>query len=62
MKKRFVSLVFCFISFSLFSVFAKGIYLSPKIELKNGTVKEYVFDGEHKLSQLDWQVENPVSF
>ena len=62
MKKRFVSLVFCFISFSLFSVFAKGIYLSPKIELKNGTVKEYVFDGEHKLSQLDWQVENQVSF
>ena len=44
-------------TFLVFSVFAKGIYIAPKIQLKNGIAKEYLFEGSYKMSQLDWQVE-----
>lgn len=47
-------------TFLVFSVFAKGIYIAPKIQLKNGIAKEYLFEGSYKMSQLDWQVENVI--
>ncbi len=59
MKKTLISLLYLFVGFFLFS---EGFYLSPNISLKNGTAKEYVFEGDYKLSQLDWQVENQVNF
>jgi outer membrane protease len=57
MKKTLISLLYLFVGFFLFS---EGFYLSPNISLKNGTAKEYVFAGDYKVSQLDWQVENQV--
>lgn len=59
MKKTLISLLYLFVGFFLFS---EGFYLSPNISLKNGTAKEYVFAGDYKVSQLDWQVENQVNF
>ena len=59
MKKILISLLYLFVGFFLFS---EGFYLSPNISLKNGTAKEYVFGGDYKVSQLDWQVENQVNF
>ena len=58
MKKTLISLLYLFVGFFLFS---EGFYLSPNISLKNGTAKEYVFTGDYKVSQLDWQVENQVN-
>lgn len=40
------------------NAFSEEIYFSSNVGIKNGTAKEYVFNGSHKLSQLDWQVEN----
>ena len=58
MKKTLISILYLFVGFFLFS---EGFYLSPNISLKNGTAKEYVFEGDCKVSQLDWQVENQVN-
>lgn len=57
-KSVFIGLFIFLVS----SVFAKEIYITPKIQLKNGIAKEYVYDGSHKLSQLDWKVENLTNF
>ena len=57
MKK---SVLICLFLFLISSVFAKGIYITPKIQLKNGIAKEYLFEDSYKMSQLDWQVENVI--
>ena len=58
MKRTLITFLYLFVGFFLFS---EGFYLSPNISLKNGTAKEYVFEADFKLSQLDWQVENEVN-
>ena len=57
MKKSVFIVLFIFL---VSSVFAKGIYITPKIQLKNGIAKEYLFEDSYKMSQLDWQVENVI--
>lgn len=59
MKKKIFSLAF--ILYFVGQIFSQEMYISPKIKLKNGIAKEYVFDGNHKLSQLDWQIDNLIS-
>lgn len=62
MKKQILKysvLITLFFFFGSFA-FSSTVYFSPKIGLKNGIVREYLFTGSHKLSQLDWNVQNQI--
>ena len=64
MKKQILKysvLITLFFFFGSFA-FSSTVYFSPKVGLKNGIVREYVFDNNHKLSQLDWNVQNQIDF
>lgn len=63
MKQNVLKSFFITVFILLFGNFAfsSSVFFSPKIELKNYKIKEYVFDGNHKLSQLDWNVKNQIN-
>ena len=68
MKKILLSLAFCFLSFSAFSISLNDFSLSvePVFGMKWGRLDEYVYakdsNGDHqKQSELNWPIKNMIS-
>ena len=63
MKQKILKSFFITVFILVFEnfTFSSSVFFSPRIEIENQKIKEYVFDGNHKLSQLDWNVENQIN-
>ena len=63
MKQKILKSFFITVFILVFEnfTFSSSVFFSPRIEIENQKIKEYVFDGNHKLSELDWNVENQIN-